>query len=76
MLFLTDHTHSLFYRELSNSVGFVFCGLFDAALAGRSPIWPLVSRSSFTLPTLMLGPRLALLVRSSAHAPDTWQPSN
>lgn len=62
--------HSLVYRELSDSLRLVLGGLFEAALAGRSPLRPLVSRSTFALPTLMLGARLALLVWSSAHPPD------
>ncbi len=65
--------YSLVCGELSASLGLVLGGLLEAALAGRSPVRPLVSRSPFTLPALMLGARLALLVRSSAHPPDTWQ---
>ena len=70
-LFLIHHSYPLVCRELSTSLGLVLCRLLETALARRSPFRPLVSRSPFTLPTLMLGTRLALLVWSSAHTPDT-----
>lgn len=71
MLFVLHHSYSLVCRELANSLRLVLGGLLKAALAGRSPVRPLVPGSPFTLPTLMLGTWLALLVWSSAHPPDT-----
>lgn len=64
------HTHSLVHRELPHSLRLFLGRFFEAPLTGRSPLRPLVSGSAFALPALMLGPRLALLVRSSAHPPD------
>lgn len=70
---ITDvHIHSLVHRELPHSLGLVLGRFFESPLAGRSPLRPLVSGSAFALPALMLGPRLALLVWSSAHPPDAW----
>ena len=71
MLLVLHHSYSLVCGELSTSLRLVLSGLLEAALAGRSPVRPLVSRSSFALTARMLGTRLALLVRSSAHPPDT-----
>lgn len=78
-LFVIHPGYPLVCGELSSSssssaspLGLVLCRLLETPLARRSPVRPLVSGPPFTLPALSLGARLALLVWSPAHSPDTW----
>lgn len=67
---------SLVYWKVCASLRLVLGGLLEAPLPGRSPVRPLIRGSTFALPALMLGSGLTLLVRSSAHPPDSCKRSN